>query len=235
MDAEDPMSSPSPESPSEGPPPLIPKRPILPVVLALAGGLVLLAVLIAWLTRSPQAPSAPAAEARPPAEAPAAPPPPAAPVLVEAPPPPPPPPVPGDKGTRAPAGDLRSAYSGGMPDVAGPKVISAKRDPACDDPCRGHETPELLGALGARAGQARSCYERALANNSGLSGKMEVTVRVSPSGVACSAAATKDELNDARVSSCVLSRFRTGKYPLPTGGGCVNVSVPINFMAAGSR
>jgi hypothetical protein len=122
-----------------------------------------------------------------------------------------------------------------MPDVAGPKVISAKRDPACDGPCRGGETPELLGAMGARAGQARSCYERALANNSGLAGKMEVSVRVSPIGVACSAAATKDDLNDARVSSCVLSRFRTGKYPVPTGGGCVNVSVPINFMPAGSR
>jgi len=231
MDAEDPSSDLSPAEP----PPQIPTRPILPVVLALAAGLALLAVSIWWLTRSPQAPSAPAAEARPPAEAPAAPPPPAAPALVEAPPPPPPPPSPGGKTARAPAGDLRSAYSGGMPEVAGPRVISAKRDPACDGPCRGQETPELLGAMGARAGQARSCYERALANNSGLSGKMEVTVRVSPSGVACSAAATKDDLNDARVSSCVLSRFRTGQYPLPSGGGCVNVSVPINFMPAGSR
>jgi hypothetical protein len=223
------------EDPSPSLPPQIPTRPILPVVLALVGGLVLLALVIGWLMRSPQAPPPPAAEARPPADAPAAPPPPAAPALADAPPPPPPPPARGEKSGRAPASDLRSTYSGGMPDVAGPKVISAKRDPACDDPCRGQETPELLGAMGARAGQARSCYERGLANNAGLSGKMQVSVRVSPSGVACSAAVTKDELDDARVSSCVLSRFRSGKYPLPTGGGCVNVSVPINFMPAGSR
>jgi hypothetical protein len=32
----------------------------------------------------------------------------------------------------------------------------------------------------------------------------------------------------------VLSRFRGGTFPQPTGG-CVDVAVPMNFMPAGSR
>ena len=129
---------------------------------------------------------------------------------------------------------MPSAFSGGVPQVAGPNVGSGPRDPNCDGPCKGRESPELLSALSARARQARSCYERALSNNTALAGKMEVSVRVSRTGATCSADVLKDELKDGKVASCVLGRFRSGKYPEPTGG-CVNVSVPLNFMPAGSR
>jgi outer membrane biosynthesis protein TonB len=225
------MSNPSLPSPSL--PPKIPTRSLTPVVLGFVGVVVVVGGGLWALSRSsgdepePE-PEAPAAEARPtpePAPSPAA---------SAAEPPPPPPPeeaVAGKPGKRPASMGAQIAPARGE---AAPKVASAKRDPNCDDPCRGRETPELLSALGGKARQARSCYERALSNDSTLSGRIEVVVRVSPTGAACSASSSKDTLGDSVVSSCVLQRFRSGSYPKPTGG-CVNVSVPINFMPAGAR
>jgi hypothetical protein len=87
----------------------------------------------------------------------------------------------------------------------------------------------LQSVLRGKAGQARSCYERALTNNSSLSGSVVINVRVGPAGEACSASLGKDTLSDSVVTSCVLQRFRTGPYPKPSGG-CVDAEVPINFV-----
>jgi hypothetical protein len=220
------MSMPSPSLP-----PKVPTQSLTRVWVAL--GVLIAAVVIGgvvWkLSSRPSAaeqtaepkPEAPRVEARP-APAPAAP---------EPPPPPPPedePPPPPAASAAAPAKPL--LFDGHAP----PKAPTPRRDPNCDSPCNGRETPELTSALGAKARQARSCYERALSNNTALAGKIEVGVRVSPTGAACSAVAGKDTLGDAAVSGCVLSRFRSGKYPKPTGG-CVDLSVPINFKPAGAR
>jgi hypothetical protein len=224
------MSMPSLPSPSL--PPKIPTRSLTPVVLGFAG-VVLIVGGGLWLSLRSSG-KAPAPEPEKPAAAvqPAAPPP-AAPAVAAEPPPPPP-----EEEEVAPSrskkrtGKAAQIVPAGV--ESGPKGPSAKRDPTCADPCRGRETPELVSALGGKAGQARSCYERALSNNSSLSGRIEVAVRVSPSGVACSVSSPKNTLGDAAVTSCVLSRFKSGTYPKPTGG-CVNVSIPINFMPAGAR
>jgi hypothetical protein len=220
------MSMPSPSLP-----PKVPTQSLTLVWVAL--GVLLAALAIGgavWKLSSsssaeratePQ-PEAPRVDSRP-APAPAAP---------EPPPPPPPedepPPPPASSAAAAPGKPL--LFDAHAP----PKAPSARRDPNCDSPCNGRETPELTSALGAKARQARGCYERALSNNTALAGKIEVGIRVSPTGAACSAVAGKDTLGDAVVSGCVLSRFRSGKYPKPTGG-CVDLSVPINFMPAGAR
>lgn len=111
------------------------------------------------------------------------------------------------------------------------KPAAPRRDTFCDGACTGQETSELLSALRARAGQARSCYERALTHNSSLSGSVVLSVRVSPTGTACSASMEKDTLGDPAVTNCVLQRFRSGKFPKPTGG-CVDIALPINFVPA---
>jgi hypothetical protein len=176
------------------------------------------------LTRSPSDAPEPRAGKAPVAAAPA----PAAMPFSD--PPPPPPPV-----AEEAAPHVNSSAPARLP-TAKPQLVPPpmKSDPSCDSPCNGRETAELLSALGAKAGQARSCYEKALSNNGALAGRLEVAVRVSPTGSACSASIGKDGLGDAAVTSCLLSRFRSGKYPQPTGG-CVDVSVPMNFMPAGSR
>jgi hypothetical protein len=220
------MSMPSPSLP-----PKVPTQSLTVVWVAL--GVVLAALAIggvAWkLSAKPSADQSaePKAEA-PKVEASPAPAPPA----TEPPPPPPPeeepPPPPAAPAAAAPGKTL--LFDGHAP----PKAPAVRRDPNCDSPCNGRETPELTSALGAKARQARGCYERALSNNTALAGKIEVGVRVSPTGAACSAVAGNDTLGDAAVSGCVLSRFRSGKYPKPTGG-CVDLSVPINFKPAGAR
>jgi hypothetical protein len=85
--------------------------------------------------------------------------------------------------------------------------------------------------LGGKGGQARSCYERALTHNSSLTGKLVASVRVGPNGNVCTASASNDTLGDAAVTNCVLSRFRSGKFPKPIGG-CVDVNVPLSFVPA---
>jgi hypothetical protein len=216
-------------SPSPSLPPELPTRSLTPVLLAAVGGLAL--VVLLWrLTRS--ASDAPELHhvAQTPAATVASKPVPA-PLSIPDPPPPPPPPeeaAPSVRSALPPAGPAPA-----KPELT-PKVQPLKRDPNCDDPCVGKETPELLTAIGAKAGQARSCYEKALSNDSALAGRLEVGVRVSRTGSACSVSVGKDGLGNASVTSCVLARFRGGKYPQPTGG-CVDVSVPMNFMPAGSR
>jgi hypothetical protein len=63
---------------------------------------------------------------------------------------------------------------------------------------------------------------------------LEVAVRVSPAGTVCSAATSVDTLGDPAVASCVLTRFKSGVLPRPTGG-CVDASVPINFKPSGAH
>ena len=242
------MSMPSPSLP-----PKIPTRSLAPVVIALLVGVAIIVVVVIEMTGSstpaprPEVTSAaappPAAAAAATAAAPA-PPPPAPPPSTEQPPPPPPPAPVAEAPAAAPpaAGDTTSVpapqadVGGAKSVVSGTKSVvgspGPKRDQPCADPCRGSATDELVRALGAKGAQARSCYERALSNNSALSGRLEVALRVGPSGAPCSAKLASDTLGDAAVAACVLSRFKSGTFPKPAGG-CVDASVPINFKPAG--
>jgi hypothetical protein len=111
-----------------------------------------------------------------------------------------------------------------------PAKTAAKGGGGCSGNCQGTETPKLLSALQSKAGQARSCYNRALRLNSNLEGKLTASVRVGPTGAPCSVSITADTLNDPGVKSCVTQMFRSSEYPAPQGG-CVQVNVPISFVA----
>ena len=252
------MSLPSPSLP-----PKVPTRSLAPVVLALLLGVVVIVVVIVKMSSSkapapePQvasaAPKPPAAAAPSSAEPPppppgwagAPPPPPSAPSraaprhAADHPPPPPPsgeaapPPPPASEAVAAPgnaASDTAARAVASAQKAGGPR---AARDSGCEAPCQGSATDQLVRALGSKAAQARACYERALANNSGLSGKLEIAVRVSPAGAVCSATPSSDTLKDPEVLGCVLGRIKSGILPKPTGG-CVDASVPINFKPAGA-
>jgi len=128
---------------------------------------------------------------------------------------PPPPPV-EDAGSDADDGGKRVAaggVSGGL----------------CNSQCAGTDNPALSSALRAAAGSARGCYERALRTNSMLQGRLRIGVRVASNGTVCSASLVEDTLHSAEVSGCVLGLFRGKPFPAPSGGSCVDVTIPVSF------
>jgi hypothetical protein len=203
------MSDPQPSLP-----PGVPKSssglPIVIGILVLAG-----AGVGFWLVRGKGPEAAPPAPAKAAATAPA-------PVAKDMPPPPPPPPP---EEPEAPAAAVRAPKKS----AEAPKPVAEDQGP-CGGTCSGSATTELNSALRARAGQARSCYERALSTNSALTGKLTIAARITPQGGACRASVEEDTLGDSAVSRCVLQRFQSGTYPKPGGNGCVDVAVPINFV-----
>ncbi len=94
--------------------------------------------------------------------------------------------------------------------------------------CAGAAGPELRAALQAKAGRVRSCYRSVLRDRPGLRGALALSVRIGSGGQVCRAAVTGDDLGEPAVSACVTNLFRAGRFPAPDGG-CVDVSVPMNF------
>ena len=109
-----------------------------------------------------------------------------------------------------------------------PKVMSGGGGP-CSAECTGTAPAALKSALAGRAGQARSCYERALRQNTMVQGRLVLNVRVGPNGQVCSAGVAQNSLGDPGVTSCVLQKFRSGAFPAPQGG-CIDAQVPMNFV-----
>lgn len=137
-----------------------------------------------------------------------------------APPPPPPPPD-----TAA-----AEAEPTGTAAKASVKAKAVAKPTGCSSPCSGKSHAALESALSGRGQQARSCYTTALRSDEGLQGKLTVRLRVGADGRACSAEIADDSLGSAPLNACILSRFRGASYPLPRGG-CVDVAVPLKFVA----
>jgi hypothetical protein len=136
-----------------------------------------------------------------------------APVLDEPPPPPPPPPVEEDAGK---PGEK-------------PKAKVASGPNPCSKVCEGTASAALQSALSGRAGQSRSCYEKALSSNATLEGTLTIGVKVGPGGQVCGARVVSDGLHDPGVANCVVNRFLSSTFPAPQGG-CAEVNVPLRFM-----
>ena len=104
----------------------------------------------------------------------------------------------------------------------------------CNAPkCAGTTTPDLESALAMRARQARRCYEQALESDSTLKGHVSISVRVASNGQVCSAGVSSNDMGSPNVAQCAANKFRqTGYFPAPRGG-CVDLSVPINFVPGG--
>jgi hypothetical protein len=121
------------------------------------------------------------------------------------------------------------------PDAAatGPRIVYVSASAGCDGKCYGKATPDLQGALQVRGAQARRCYNQALAQDSTLKGRVQIAVRVGPSGNVCSANVTNNDMSNPAVGNCAANIFRTtGGLPAPQGG-CIDVSVPLSFVPQG--
>lgn len=172
------------------------------LMLLLIGGLIIWKVTGSGDTAKPQPTVAALPSAPPPA--------------LDEPPPPPPPPPPAEADSA-------------KPDEKGPKKAVASGAGPCSKVCEGTPTAALQSALSGRAGQSRSCYEKALSSNATLEGTLTVGVKVGPGGQVCGARIVSDGLHDPGVSNCVVARFMSSTFPAPQGG-CAEVNVPLRFM-----
>lgn len=179
-----------------------------PFIVAAIVMLLLMGGLIYWKVKSGETDTAKVDTPKPPATVTEQP------VLDEPPPPPPPP--------------IASTDSSAKPDEAKPgtKKVASTAGGSCGT-CTGEPNPGLQGALSAKAGQSRGCYEKALSHNSTLAGRMTVSIKINQQGQVCSAQ-VKSELNDPLVENCVLQSFRAATLPAPKGG-CVDAAVPLYF------
>ncbi len=134
---------------------------------------------------------------------------------------PPPPPIP-DAG---PDTGVRLVNGNGNTNGANGCAVAMK--------CGGLATGDLESALAFRAKQAHSCYDSALANDSSLKGKLAISVRVASNGQVCSANVASNDMGSAAVGQCVANKFRqAGFFPAPKGG-CIDATVPMNFVPGG--
>ena len=77
--------------------------------------------------------------------------------------------------------------------------------------------------------RVRFCYERALAQDASLQGRITIQFIVAANGHVQSAAATSDTVGSGSVQSCVVQVVRTLRFPAPSGGGIVVVTYPFVF------
>lgn len=132
-------------------------------------------------------------------------------------PPPPPPPPPVEEPSAAPSAS-----------AANNAAVRSGKSP-CSIECKGEVTQALRSGLAGRGGAGRRCYEKSLAQNATLSGKMTIHVKVAPNGQVCAANVASDSLQDPGLANCILGVFRASTLTAPQGG-CVEVDVPLNFV-----
>ena len=100
--------------------------------------------------------------------------------------------------------------------------------------------PQVMGSLDKdvirrvvrkNTNQIRYCYERELAKNPNLSGKVNVKFVVSGTGKVSSATVASSTLSNAAVESCITQKIRRWRFPEPKGGGIVIINYPFSFAA----
>ena len=77
--------------------------------------------------------------------------------------------------------------------------------------------------------QIRYCYQRELAKNPNLGGKIVIKFVIAKDGTVSKADKKTSTMNNAAVESCIETRFRRMEFPEPKGGGIVIVSYPFLF------
>lgn len=91
----------------------------------------------------------------------------------------------------------------------------------------------IVNTIRADLKALRLCYERELMKTPTLEGKLVVKFLIGADGKVHSADDASDEpFPSAKVTACVLARFKAMKFPKPNGGGEVIVKYPFIFKSA---
>ncbi|HWL86250.1 MAG TPA: AgmX/PglI C-terminal domain-containing protein [Polyangiaceae bacterium] len=156
--------------------------------------------------------------------------------------PPPPPVAAAPLGSAPPASSFNQAQVDEVPPPpppepdAGPvrRVGTSSGLAGCEvKVCAGSTTSDLETALAFRAKQAHRCYDQALTQDNTLQGKVQINVRIAPSGGVCKTGVGANDMGTTSVAQCVAGYFQqTTHFPSPKGG-CVDTVVPIAFVPGG--
>jgi len=96
----------------------------------------------------------------------------------------------------------------------------------------GRLPPEVIQrVVRANEGRFRGCYERGLARNPSLAGRVATKFVIARDGTVSASDDAGSDLADADVTSCVRRAFGDLEFPAPTGG-VVTVTYPITFSRA---
>jgi outer membrane biosynthesis protein TonB len=123
---------------------------------------------------------------------------------------------------------IASVVDAGAPEATKKVAVHSTFCPTCGS-CSGTAAPNFQSIVRGRAQAAQRCYEKALAQQEQLQGKLSVSLCVGVGGGVCSASITSDSLGSPLVSQCVLNIFRATTFPSPKNG-CVDAQVPLNFV-----
>jgi hypothetical protein len=85
----------------------------------------------------------------------------------------------------------------------------------CPSTCEGEASGALQSALAGRGAAGRRCYEKSLAQNPLLKGRMTVHVKVGTNGSVCAANVSRDELHDPGLTNCIMGVFRSSTRAVP--------------------
>lgn len=123
---------------------------------------------------------------------------------------------------------IASAVDAGTPEPTKKVAVQSTFCPTCGN-CSGTAAANFQSIVRGRAQAAQRCYEKALAQQEQLQGKLSVNLCVGVGGGVCSASIASDSLGSPLVSQCVLNIFRATTFPSPKNG-CVDAQVPLNFV-----
>jgi hypothetical protein len=118
----------------------------------------------------------------------------------------------------------------GRQKVGGTVVFDPKRRPES----RGGDLPRELiqKVISEHIGEVRTCYERALLHDPGLSGSLVLEWTIDLNGRVARIGEKRVTLKSAEVPNCVMGSLRTWIFPRPRGGVVV-VTYPFLFNAVG--
>jgi TonB family protein len=123
-------------------------------------------------------------------------------------------------------GDPEGRGQGAGRRIAAQAVVVPQGDPAIE----GALTKEEIDAvIKQNLAQIRACYERNLQGNRGLAGRVKVAFVIVSTGRVSSSEVVSSDLNNGATEGCIRDVIRRWQFPLPRGGGIVNVNYPFVF------
>lgn len=121
-----------------------------------------------------------------------------------------------------------SAPGASDPALGRPKTTPSLRQGATT--VTGKLPPEVIQRIVRQNfGRFRLCYEKGLAKNVNLGGRVTVKFTIDPTGAVSHLVDGGSDLSDKDVVACVVQAFSNLSFPTPEGGGTVAVAYPIIF------